>query len=45
MFNTHYINTVEKTSGVLIDNYVPDTNNTPEIIEGIIRKSRDSQVY
>ena len=38
MFNTHYINIVEKTSGVPPENYVIDTNNTQEIIEGIIRK-------
>ena len=37
MFNTHYINIVEKTS-VPPENYVIDTNNTQEIIEGIIRK-------
>ena len=28
MFNTHYINIVEKTSGVPPENYVVDTNNT-----------------
>ena len=38
MFNTHYINIVEKTSGVPPENYVIDTNNTLEIIEGVIRK-------
>ena len=38
MFNSHYINIVEKTSGVPSENYVIDTNNTREIIEGIIRK-------
>ena len=38
MFNSHYINIVEKTSGVPPENYVIDTNNTQEIIEGIIRK-------
>ena len=38
MFNTHYINIVEKTSGVPSENFVIDTNNTQEIIEGIIRK-------
>ena len=37
MFNTHYINIVEKTSGVPPENYVIDTNNTQEIIEGIIK--------
>ena len=36
MFNTHYINIAEKTSGVPPENYVIDTNNTQEIIEGII---------
>ena len=38
MFNTHYINIVEKTSAVPPENYVIDTNNTLEIIEGVIRK-------
>ena len=38
MFNLHYINIVEKTSGVPPENYVTDTNNTQEIFEGIIRK-------
>ena len=38
MLNSHYINTVEKTLGVPSENYVIDTNNTGEIIEGIIRK-------
>ena len=38
MSNSHYINIVEKTSGVTSENYVLDTNNTQEIIEGIIRK-------
>ena len=38
MCNSHYINIVEKTSGVTSENYVLDTNNTQEIIEGIIRK-------
>ena len=38
MFNIHYINIVEKTSGVPPENYVIDTNNTQEIIEGIVRK-------
>ena len=38
MFNSHYINIVEKTLGVPTENYVIDTNNTQEIIEGIIRK-------
>ena len=32
IFNTHYINIVEKTLGLI------GTNNTQEIIEGIIRK-------
>ena len=38
IFNTHYINIVEKTSTVPQENYVIDTNNTQEIIEGIIKK-------
>ena len=38
MFNSHYIDTVEKTSCVPPENYVIDTNNTQEITEGIIRK-------
>ena len=38
ILNSHYINTVEKTLGVPSENYVIDTNNTGEIIEGIIRK-------
>ena len=38
MFNSHYINIVEKTSRVPPENYVIHTNNTREIIEGIIRK-------
>ena len=38
MFNSHYINTVEETTGVPPKNYVIDTNNTREIIEGIIKK-------
>ena len=38
MFNSHYINIVEKTSGVPPENCVIDTNNSQEIIEGIIRK-------
>ena len=38
MFNTHYINIIEKTSGVPPENYVIDTNNTEETIEGTIRK-------
>ena len=38
MFNTHYINIVKKTSCVLPENDLIDTNNTQEIIEGIIRK-------
>ena len=35
---THYIKIVEKTSVVPPENYVIDTSNTQEIIEGIIRK-------
>ena len=38
MLSTHYINIVEKTSGIPPENYVIDTNNTQEIIEGILRK-------
>ena len=38
MFNSHYINIVEKTSGVSPENSVIDTNNTRETIERIIRK-------
>ena len=38
MFNSHYINIVEKTLGVPTENYFIDTNNTQEVIEGIIRK-------
>ena len=38
MYNSCYINIVEKTSGAPPENYVIDTNNTQEIIEGIIRK-------
>ena len=38
MFNSHYINKVEETSGVLPESYVINTNNTGEIIEGIVRK-------
>ena len=38
MFNSHHIKIVEKTSGVPPENYVIDTNDTQEIIEGIIRK-------
>ena len=38
IFNIHYINIVEKTSGVPPENCVIDTNNTQEIIEGIITK-------
>ena len=38
MFNSHYTNTVEETSGVSPESYVINTNNTWEIIEGIIRK-------
>ena len=37
-FNSHFINIAQKTSVVLLENYVIDTNNTQEIIEGIIRK-------
>ena len=46
MFNSHYlhylhyihiINIVEKTSSLPPQNYVIDTNNTQEIIGGIIR--------
>ena len=33
MYNSYYINIVEKTSGVPPENYVTDTNNTQEIIE------------
>ena len=40
MFNSRYIreNIVEKTSSVPAENYVVDTNDTRELIEGIIRK-------
>ena len=38
MFNSHYINIVEKTLGVPPENYFIDTNNTQEVIEGIISK-------
>ena len=38
MFHSHYINIVEKTSCVPPENYLIDTNNIREIIEGIIRK-------
>ena len=38
MFNSHYINVADKTSGVPPENYVIDTNNVQEIIEGIIKK-------
>ena len=38
MFDAHYINTVEKTSGVQQEIYVIDASNTQEIIGGIIRK-------
>ena len=38
IFNIYYINIVEKTSGVPHEKNVIDTNNTQEIIEGIIRK-------
>ena len=38
MFNSHYIKIVEKTLGVPPENYFIDTNNTQEVIEGIIRK-------
>ena len=34
MFNTHYINKVEKTLVVRPENYIVDTDNTQEIIEG-----------
>ena len=34
IFNTHYINKVEKTLVVRPENYIVDTNNTQEIIEG-----------
>ena len=37
MFNSHYINIVEKTSSVPQENHVID-RNTQEIIEGIIKK-------
>ena len=38
MFDAHYINKVEKTSGVQQEIYVIDASNTQEIIGGIIRK-------
>ena len=38
MFNTHYLNIVEKALAVPPENYVIDTNNSQEIIEGIIKK-------
>ena len=38
MFNTHYINILEETSGVQPENYVINANNAQEIIEAIIRK-------
>ena len=38
IFNIYYINIVEKTSGVPREKNVIDTNNTQEIIEGVIRK-------
>ena len=38
IFNIYYINIVEKTSGIPREKNVIDTNNTQEIIEGIIRK-------
>ena len=38
IFNTDYINIVQKTLGVPPENYIIDTNNTPETIEGTIRK-------
>ena len=38
MFDAHYINTVEKTSGGQQEIYVIDASNTQEIIVGIIRK-------
>ena len=41
MFNSHYINLVEKTFGVPPENYVLDGI----IIEGIIENMRDNQVY
>ena len=37
-FKTHYINIVEKTLGVPSENYVIDTNNTQEILDGTLRK-------
>ena len=38
MFNTNYIDKVEKTSGATPENYLIDTNNTQETFEGIIIK-------
>ena len=39
IFNVHYINTIDKTSGVLIKKkYVIDTNNTQKIFEEMSRK-------
>ena len=38
MFSSYYCNMFEKTSGVPTENYIIDTNNTREIIEGVIRK-------
>ena len=38
MFSSYYCNIFEKTSGVPTENYIIDTNNTREIIEGVIRK-------
>ena len=45
IFNSHYINIVEKTPGGPPENYVIDANNTREIIEGIIRKYERHPVY
>ena len=38
MFNTHYINIVQKTLAVAPENYFIITNNTQKIIEETIRK-------
>lgn len=38
MFNTHYINIVEKTSGIPPENFFLDTADKTEIIEGIVKK-------
>ena len=38
MFSSYYCNILEKTSGVPTENYIIDTNNTREVIEGVIRK-------